>query len=157
MEDLQYKSQSGMFNCRVVGVCVKDGKVFISKLKGDKFWTFVGGKPNFCESTADAVIREFEEEVGVKLQIDRLAAVIENFFEFQEKNWHQYIFFYILKDEENALEIFEGERVIKDNAKGIYKWVDIADLENESIAPECLVEILKNPQEGIQHFINKET
>ncbi len=156
MEDLQYKSQSGMFNTRVVGICVKENKVFISKLKGDKFWTFVGGKPNFGESTADAVLREFEEEVGAKLSIDRIAAVIENFFEFQENNWHQYIFFYILKDEENVLEIFEGERAIKDNAKGIYKWVDIADLKNESIKPDCLVKILTNPQESTQHIINKE-
>lgn len=156
MEDLQYKSDSGVFNTRAVGVCVKSGKVFVSKLKGDKFWTFVGGKPNFGESTDDAVLREFEEEIGVKLKIDRLAAVIENFFEFQEKDWHQYIFFYILKDEENALEIFDGERDIKDNAKGIYKWVDITDLKNEKIAPACLVEILTNTQEGVQHFINKE-
>lgn len=156
MEDLQYKSPSGIFNCRAVGVCVKDGKVFISKLKDDKFWTFVGGKPNFGESTADAVLREFEEEIGVKLQIGRLAAVIENFFEFQENNWHQYIFLYILKDEENALEIFEGERAIKDNAKGIYKWVDIADLKNESIKPDCLAQIFANPHKGVQYFINKE-
>lgn len=156
MEDLQYKSDSGVFNTRAVGVCVKSGKVFVSKLKGDKFWTFVGGKANFLESTDDAVVREFEEEIGVKLKIDRLAAVIENFFEFQDKNWHQYIFFYILKDEENALEIFEGERAIKDNSKGIYKWVDIADLKNESIKPECLAEILAKPQGCIQHIINKE-
>ena len=156
MEDLQYKSKSGMFNTRVVGVCVKDGKVLISKLKGDMFWTFVGGKPNFGEYTDDAAIREFEEEIGVKLQIERLAAVVENFFEFQENNWHQYIFPYILKDENNALELFEGERAIKDNAKGVYKWIDIENLENEKIAPACFAQILANPQDGIQHIINKE-
>lgn len=156
MEDLQYKSQSGMFNVRVVGVCVKENKVFISKLKGDEFWTFVGGKAHFGESTADAVLREFEEEVGAKLSIDRLAAVIENFFEFQAKKWHQYIFCYILKDEENALEIFEGERAIKDNPRGVYKWVDVEVLKNEKIAPACLAEILGNSDKGIQHIIGKE-
>lgn len=114
MEDLQFNFGDNLFNCRVVGVCIKENKLFLSKLKDDKYWTFVGGKPQFGESTADAVIREYEEEVGVKLQIDRLAAVIENFFTLQGKNWHQYIFFYLLKDKENALEFFEGERAIRD-------------------------------------------
>lgn len=156
MEDLQFNFGDNLFNCRVVGVCIKENKLFLSKLKYDKYWTFVGGKPQFGESTADAVIREYEEEVGVKLQLDRLAAVIENFFTLQGKNWHQYIFFYLLKDKENALEFFEGERAIADNRNGIYKWVDIADLKNESIKPDCFVGILEDLDKGIQHIVSRD-
>ena len=65
MEDLQFNFGDNQFNSRYVGVCIKENKLCLSKLKDDKYWTLVGGKPQFGESTADADIRQYEEEVGV--------------------------------------------------------------------------------------------
>ena len=79
MRDIQFQDEHKRFNCRVNGICIKDNKIFLSKLKNDNFWTFVGGKVTFDESTDSAVLREYEEEVGVRLQIDKMIALIENF------------------------------------------------------------------------------
>src|SRR5665647_2389489 len=106
-KDIQYKTDDGYFNCRVVGVCVKNNKVFLSKLKTDEYWTFIGGKSEFGEATDEAIIREYKEETGAALQINRLLAVIENFFEMDNSNWHQLIFFYLLNDDNNELEYFD--------------------------------------------------
>lgn len=156
MRDIQFKSDKIMFNCRVNGVCIKDNKIFLSKLKDDAYWTFVGGKVEFGEATDTAVLREYKEEVGVNLQVDKLIALIENFFDLQGQSWHQYIFFYQLRDDNNELEFFDGERQVLDNKDGIYKWVDLSDLDNIAIKPDCSSEILKELPQNIRHFINKE-
>lgn len=156
MQDIQFKTEEGMFNCRAVGICIKKNKIFLSKMKKDKYWTFVGGKVSFNESTDAAIIREYQEEVGVVLQVDHLAAVIENFWNMDGYNWHQYIFLYQLRDDNNALEFFEGERQIKDNKDAVYMWSDLSELQNIPIKPDCTLDVIKNISQCAQHYINRE-
>lgn len=156
MRDIQFHKDNKCFNCRVNGICIKDNKILLSKLKKDKYWTFIGGKVVFGESTDCAILREYEEEVGVRLQIDRMIAIIENFFDLQGDSWHQYIFFYQLRDDNNVLEIFEGEREIEDNKEAIYRWFDLAEIDNVTLKPDCSREILMNISHNIQHYINRE-
>ena len=62
----------------------------------------------------------------------------------------------MLKDENNELDIFEGERVIKDNSEGIYKWFDLTELDNIKIQPECSQQIISNLNyQRVQHIINE--
>lgn len=156
MRDIQFTADDRKFNCRVVGICVKENKIFLSKMKDDKYWTFVGGKVAFGEATDAAVLREYKEEVGVNLQIDKLIALIENFFDLQGYSWHQYIFFYQLRDDNNVLEFFDGERQIADDGNAIYKWFDLSELSDVQIKPDCSKEILQNISQSIQHYINRE-
>ena len=156
MKDIQFNDGNKRFNCRVNGICIKDNKIFLSKLKNDDYWTFVGGKVEFGESTDFAILREYKEEVGVDLQVDKLLALIENFFELRGDSWHQYIFFYQLRDDNNALEFFEGEREVEDNKNAIYRWFDLDEITNVPIKPDCSREILKNISHNIQHYINRD-
>lgn len=156
MRDIQFQEEHNRFNCRVNGICIKDNKIFLSKLKNDHDWTFVGGKVTFGEATDCAILREYEEEVGVRLQIDKMIAVIENFFDLQGYSWHQYIFFYQLRDDHNELEFFDGEREIEDHEDAIYRWFDLAEIANVPIKPDCSRDILQNISSQIQHHINRE-
>lgn len=156
MRDIQFEADDKKFNCRVVGICVKENRIFLSKLKDDAYWTFVGGKVAFGEATDAAILREYKEEVGVDLQIDKLIALIENFFDMQGDSWHQYIFFYQLRDDNDVLDFFEGERQIADNKDGIYRWFDLSELQNLSLKPDCSLEIIKSNSKNIQHYINRE-
>ena len=82
--------------------------------------------------------------------------MIENFFELQGDLWHQYIFFYQLRDDNNALEFFEGERKIADEEKGVYKWFDLSEINDILIKPDCSKDILQKLAQGIQHYINRD-
>ena len=156
MKDIQFSDGNQRFNCRVNGICIKENKIFLSKLKTDEYWTFVGGKVEFDEATDAAILREYKEEVGVDLQVDKLLALIENFFDLGGDSWHQYIFFYQLRDDNNVLEFFEGERQIADNEDGVYKWVDLSELDNMLIKPDCSREVLNKVSQEIQHYINRD-
>lgn len=156
MHDIQFTTDSGMFNCRVVGVCVKENRFFLSKLKSDDYWTFIGGKPQFGESSDTAILREYCEETGAQLQTDHLLAVIENFFVIGDKPWHQYIFFYMLRDDNDVLKFFDGERAVNDNCEAVYKWFELSELENINIKPDCSNDILQNLSANTRHYINRD-
>ena len=156
MRDIQFQDEHKKFNCRVNGICIKDNKILLSKSKSDHYWTFVGGKVTFGESTDLAILREYEEEVGVLLQIDKMIALIENFFDLRGYSWHQYIFFYQLRDDNNELEFFEGEREIADNKDAVYRWFDLDEISNVPLKPDCSREILNKISPNIQHHINRE-
>ena len=155
-KDIQYKTDDGYFNCRVVGVCVKNNKVFLSKLKEDEYWTFIGGKSEFGEATDEAIIREYKEETGATLQINRLLSVIENFFEMDNSNWHQLIFFYLLNDDNNELEDFDGYKEVNDNSNAIYQWINLKQIDSLNIKPNCAQQILKEFPQNIVHYINRD-
>lgn len=156
MKDIQFAADGGMFNCRVVGICIKENKIFLSKMAADDYWTFIGGKAMFGESSDNAISREYLEEVGAHLQVDRLMAVIENFFELGGKPWHQYIFFYLLKDENNVLELFDGERQIADESSAVYKWFNLSEIDSINIKPDCAAEILKKLPKHTEHYVNRD-
>ena len=155
-KDIQYKTDDGYFNCRVVGVCVKNNKVFLSKLKEDEYWTFIGGKSEFGEATDEAIIREYKEETGATLQINRLLAVIENFFDMDNSNWHQLIFFYLLNDDNNELEDFDGYKEVNDNSNAIYQWINLKQIDSLNIKPNCAQQILKKIPKNIVHYIDRD-
>ena len=60
------------------------------------------------------------------------------------------------QQELEKLDIFEGERAIRDNSDGIYKWFDLTELDKIKIQPKCSQQIIKNSDfKSIQHIINK--
>ena len=60
-----------IFNVRVYGLFVRDGKVLLSdeRLKGFEFTKFPGGGLEFGEGTAECIIREMMEETGMVFNI----------------------------------------------------------------------------------------
>ena len=79
-QDLCVKMQDGILNIRVGAIIIKDGKFLM--VENDRFdhMYSVGGRLKFGETTEEAVVREVYEETGVKMEIDRLGFIHENFF-----------------------------------------------------------------------------
>jgi len=58
--------------CRVNGILIKDQKILMIKHlmgNGRTLWTVPGGGMNYGESAIENLIREFEEETGLKVKI----------------------------------------------------------------------------------------
>ena len=55
------------------GIAIKDGKVLIAhRIPGGSLsgkWEFPGGKNRYGESVADTLIREWDEELGVGIEV----------------------------------------------------------------------------------------
>lgn len=78
--DLCVKVSDGILNIRVGAIIMKDDKFLMVENDRDEHLYSVGGRIKFEEPAEEAVIREVFEETGVKMEVDRLGFIHENFF-----------------------------------------------------------------------------
>ena len=157
MRDIKYENSDRIFNFRVCGILIKENKILLNRLKCNSFWTFIGGKVVFGETTYESIIREYKEEIGINVEIDHLVSIVENFFFYRNKKWHELLYFYLLRDPLNKLQIFSGTKDILDNSLGEFIWLDIKKLDSIRIQPECSHDILLSlHSSNIKHIIHKD-
>ena len=79
--DMTVPCEEGFINIRVGAIIMKNGKLL---MVGNDFHTeylySVGGRIQFGETAEEAVVREVMEETGVKMEVDRLGFIHENYF-----------------------------------------------------------------------------
>lgn len=106
-----------------VNVCYiinKDGQILLQKKRrgfGRGKWNGPGGKIELGETPEESVIREVEEETGLKIKRVKKAGELE--FIFPDKNINNYCHAFICDD-------FEGKP--EDNGEGELKWFDKKEL-----------------------------
>lgn len=152
-KDMCVPCDDGMLNIRVGAIIVKDGKILMA---GDerKYLYTVGGRIKFGETTEEAVVREVMEETGVKMEIDRLGFVLENYFYGDSasdlgKLIYEIDFFFYMKVPSDFTTsgdtFFEGSDVIN------LKWVSLDD--DIKMYPKFFKTELKNPKDIVQFFV----
>lgn len=78
--DLTLPADGGFLNLRVGAIILQNGRLLMVKNPAADYCYSVGGRVRFGETLEQAVLRETEEETGVRLEIDRLGFVHEAFF-----------------------------------------------------------------------------
>jgi 8-oxo-dGTP diphosphatase len=65
---------------RVAGLYVRDGRILmVEQGRGEeKYWLLPGGGVQFGETLADALRREFREELGMRVGVAKLLAIVES-------------------------------------------------------------------------------
>lgn len=72
----------------------------------------VGGKIKTGETSEQAVIREYKEELDIDISIDRLLWIAENFFEFNGVKYHEFNFTYLINMGQDVNKIDTAEKII---------------------------------------------
>ena len=141
------------FSSRAVGVIKKNNKILFQQRVGDDYWALPGGAIETLERSKDVVVRELEEEIGIKdTKVIRPLWFVEYFFKLEGVIWHQYIIGHLI-------DIYDEEIINKDIIKGIekdkniiYKWIDIQDIKNSNIKPNYLKEKLTNMKDEFEYI-----
>ena len=99
MKDLSVMIDNVKFNYRAGLLIEKGNKVLVECNPAIDFVTLPGGRVQTLESSMDALKREIKEEMNIDLDSERIKmrALIENFFEMDEKKYHELYFLYKLK------------------------------------------------------------
>lgn len=79
-QDLTLPVEGGLVNLRVGAIIQRDGKLLLVGNDHNDYDYSVGGRIRFGETAEEAVVREVAEETGLRLEIDRLGFIEENFF-----------------------------------------------------------------------------
>ena len=144
MVDLSMMVGEAKFNYRAGLLIERRGKVLVECNPEIDFVTLPGGRVKTLESSFEALKREISEEMGIKLKKEEvhMRALIENFFEMDNKKYHELYFLYRLKVE-------SGDKRFKDNMKNqdskasYYKWVKKDKLAEANLLPVVLRDVAK--------------
>jgi ADP-ribose pyrophosphatase YjhB (NUDIX family) len=130
-----------------LGVVRRDDELLLvegyDSVKGERFLRFVGGGIEFGERAADAVMREFEEELGVAIEARGLLGVVENIFTYEGEPGHEILFlFEVAFSDERLFE--QGEWTVQDSRGSRAAWRPLASLdEPPPLYPEAASDLLK--------------
>lgn len=152
-----YNNNSTVFNYRTCGV-ISDGKrILLHRREDDDFWALVGGRVQMLESSDCAIKREIREELGEVIEINRLLWMVENFFKFGDKQYHEISTIYLvnLEKESRLLNRKYPFKGVEDK-KLIYKWFSFDELNSLDIRPSFLKEKLISLPNNANHIINKD-
>jgi 8-oxo-dGTP pyrophosphatase MutT (NUDIX family) len=114
-----------------VGLIVCDGYVFAEEgplIPGyHRFVRAIGGGIEFGERAAEAVRREFREELGVDLADVSLLAVTENLFELAGRSGHEIVHVFTVRCPELEAMPWDERRPILDN-EATAGWYPLEDV-----------------------------
>lgn len=156
-QDLCVKMEEGILNIRVGAIIMKGNQfLMVGNDHFDHLYS-VGGRIKFGETAEEAVIREVYEETGVKMEIDRLGFVHENFFPGDSKVKkakvvHEISFFFYMKVPEDFEPVCDS--FTQDGNKEYLKWITVD--EPQTFYPEFFRTELKNPSKEVKHFVTRD-
>lgn len=144
------------FNYRVVGIALDGNRVLLHRAEMDDFWSLPGGRGEMLEPSEETLKREMREELEVEIRVDRLVWVVENFFEYDDKPYHELAFYFLmtfppdchLRKKSEPFTSYDGD------VKLIFKWYQLDELENIVLYPSFLREGLRSIPDSIEHIVH---
>jgi ADP-ribose pyrophosphatase YjhB (NUDIX family) len=136
---------------RPKAVCVcRDGDRLLverghDRVTQERFYRAIGGAIEFGERAADAVRREWLEEVRAELDDLQLLGVLENLFTYEGRQGHELVFVFSARLRDASLRSdVPVELVEPGGQRHVIEWVSVAELEDNgvSIYPEGLLDLL---------------
>lgn len=141
---------------RTVAVLIKGNKILVQRDKDGNEYALPGGHVKIGETLEAGLIRETQEEMGVKIECKRMLWSEECFLEWNGKQAHNIACYYLI-DLCEDLQISDGEEFIsqKDNCNVVIGWLPIEKLQEITIYPEFLKEEIYHLDEPMKHFVSR--
>ena len=146
------------FNYRAVGVALNNNQVLLHKSEKDHFWSLPGGRVEFLETASDTLKREMQEELNIEVKVERLLWVVENFFEYDYKSYHELALYFLMflpsgSNLYSQTEQFEGK---DEGRKLIFQWHKLDALEHIELYPRFLHESLISIPKFTVHIVHND-
>lgn len=156
-QDMCVPCQDGIVNIRVGGIIMRDGRLLMVGNERSDYLYSVGGRVKFGETAEEAIVREVLEETGVKMEIDRLGFVHENYFYGDApsnlgKLIYEISFFFYMKVPRDFEPI--SESFTEDQSMEHLKWVSLN--EDIKMYPTFFRTELRNPTDTVKYFVSDE-
>jgi ADP-ribose pyrophosphatase YjhB (NUDIX family) len=153
---ISLETSAGSFNVRAVGVAIHDEQVLLHRVVHDTWWALPGGRVELHETSADALVREMHEEMGVEVELRRLLWVMERFYESSRR--HHSIQFYYLMQVPEALLPASAPTFTSPESNDmplVFQWHPLAELESLAMPlyPAMLCTVLQRLPETVVHLV----
>lgn len=156
---ITFEVGNSRFNHRAVAIILDGDWALLHKSENDDFWSLPGGRVELLESSTDALKREMKEELDVDIRIERLVWVVENFFEYDCKSYHEIAFYFLIAlPLDSHYYIKDKPFIAHDNGFELtFKWYRIDKLKQLRLYPTLLKKGLNSIPEKTEHIIHTDT
>ena len=153
-KDMCVACDDGILNIRVGAIIMQGRKILMVGNERADYLYSVGGRIQFGETAEEAIVREVLEETGVKMEVDRLGFVHENYFygdapSKQGKLVYEISLFFYMKVPRDFVPV--SVSFTEDNSKEYLRWVSLD--ENGKLYPEFFRTELRNPTDVVKYFV----
>ena len=153
MRDIHIKQPEASFVCRAAALIIKDSKLLVAKNAQYPLYYTIGGAVEINETSQEAAVREVYEELGLQMEIDKLAFVQERFYTVGEQKHHEIVFFYLMKP---GSDISISAGTITDQAQESLHWLPLDELGKFNLVPEFLKTKSFGSITHVQHIISRD-
>lgn len=153
---IAWSHREGSFLLRVAGVLIHNGKVLMQRNKSGDAWVLPGGRAEWNEPTEKAVVREFAEELGIRVRPVKLVWLIENFNAYRQAGLHEFgVYYEVHACPGEQLDIPDGEFIGKEAAPVLtFRWIDLEQVPETVIYPASLKQLLLRARSEFRHIVN---
>jgi ADP-ribose pyrophosphatase YjhB (NUDIX family) len=155
---ISFDAGTHQFHFRAAAVVIRGNHVLLHRLEGDDFWALPGGRVEPGETAAEAIVREFSEELEVKVECGELLGVAENFFLYAGKPHHEVgLYFAVTSDPMSPLVLSQGPYLGTEGHRSLrFAWFDRMSLHSVDVRPKFLVEALSSKEVKIGHAVQRD-
>ena len=145
------------FHYRVAAVFIYEGHVFLHRADYEHFWSLPGGRAEILETSTTALQREMREELSAEVRIGRLLWVVENFFTFESRRFHEMGLCYQTEfpagsDYLDTNKTYPGLEV--DGPPLIFRWFPVSRLPEVKVRPSFLESSLAALPDATEHIVH---
>lgn len=139
--DCGIEAEGAKFRYRAAAIIVENGRMLLMENDRDPYLYTVGGAVRIGETAESAVMRECEEEIGVRYVPERLAVIQEEFYREPARDGslldaHELGFFFVKRPRNTTEGVLE--RSSSDGFEERTVWVPLEELPAHRIVPEFL-------------------
>lgn len=146
-----------VFQMRIAGLALRDGHVLVHRATHETIWTLPGGGAEIGETSEETLHREMIEELGVEVKVCRLLWMVENFFHYEDRDWHELGLYYLMEvpqtfpfmPEDIVHRVEDGDNSLE------FKWVPATRerLHALDIPPYFIAESIENLPANPVHLV----
>ncbi|MEX2256237.1 MAG: NUDIX domain-containing protein [Acidimicrobiia bacterium] len=135
---------------RVVAVCVvlRDDEILVFEgrdaVEGRTFYRPLGGGVEFGERSAETIVREIREELGIDVRVGRDLGTLENVFTWQSEPRHEVLRVHEADFIDRGMYARDRFDLTEHGEKLQALWLPLADARNglETLFPDGLLDLL---------------
>lgn len=159
-KDILFKAENFVFSYRVGGILIHNDKILLQKPPDDDY-AIIGGHVQAFEDSAQALKREYFEELHANIEVENLIAVSEIFFPWGDRPCHQIALYYNVSLADSGSIPIDGVFHGYDDLGGKridldFCWVSLDHLNNLTIYPTELIPHILANDGRVLHFISRQ-
>lgn len=155
--DISFRTNNGRFNYRVCGILLRDGCLLVMRDEVSPYDYLPGGRVKLHETAEDAILRELQEELHIRVRIERPLWLCQGFFTDAANGdrYHEICIYYLIDIRDTALVQSPAAFSIPDSGHiHDFEWIPLEKLHRQNLVPEWMKQRILHLPDTLQILVD---